>query len=202
MYIDFFVEEYSAEAALRILLPNMLPSDWAWNIHCFRGKPNLLRKLPSRLNSYAKWVPENHRFVILVDRDRDDCCQLKSILEQMAINVGLRTKTSCAGGSFQVLNRIVIEELEAWFFGDIEAICAAYPGVPRSLAEQERFRNPDDIQGGTAEALEQVLQAAGHHLGGLEKARAAREIAEHMEPKRNRSASFQAFYQGLLAFRG
>jgi hypothetical protein len=48
----------------------------------------------------------------------------------MAISAGLITKSSCQKDkSFQVLNRIVVEELEAWFFGDVQAIRQAYPKV-------------------------------------------------------------------------
>jgi 2'-5' RNA ligase len=197
MYIDFFLEEYSAKAMLEVLLPKILPLTVNWEIRDFRGKQQLLQKIPLLLKSYASWLPSNHHIVILIDRDQEDCHQLKAQLEAIAAGAGLTSKSTITSGSFQVLNRIAIEELEAWFLGDIEAICTAYPGVPISLAQQARFRDPDNIKGGTAEALEQILQNARHHLGGLEKARAAREIAAHMEPSRNRSASFQAFLTGL-----
>ncbi|WP_410250836.1 hypothetical protein [Sodalinema sp.] len=54
------------------------------------------------------------------------------------------------------------------------------------------------MQGGTWETLEKVLQRGGYHKGGLEKLRAAREIAPHMNPSVNRSRSFQVFYKSLL----
>jgi len=91
----------------------------------------------------------------------------------------------------------LVEELEAWFFGDVSALIAAYPGVPATLAHRARFRDPDAISGGTWESLERVLQRAGHHTGGLEKLRAAREIAKHMDPERNRSRSFCGFRDRL-----
>jgi hypothetical protein len=97
-----------------------------------------------------------------------------------------------------VLNRLAIEELEAWFFGDVGALRAAYPGIPSSLGERANYRDPDAIRGGTWEALERELQRAGHHREGLAKIKAAQEIAAHMAPERNRSRSFQAFRQGLL----
>jgi hypothetical protein len=199
MYIDFFLEEYSAKTMLEILLPKILPAHIDWEIRDFRGKQQLLQKIPALLKSYATWISSDHHIVILIDRDQDDCHQLKAKLEQIVAEAGLSSKTSSQSNTFQVLNRIAIEELEAWFLGDIEAICAAYPGVPTSLAQQARFRDPDNIKGGTAEALEQILTNARHHLGGLEKARAAREIATHMEPERNRSTSFQTFLTGLEA---
>jgi len=96
------------------------------------------------------------------------------------------------------VNRLAVEELEAWFFGDVEAIAAAYPRVPRNLARKAPFRNPDRIKGGTWEALERVLQRAGHFPGGLGKIEAARAIARHMDPQRNRSRSFCVFRDALL----
>lgn len=198
MYIEFLVEEFSAKVLLEILLPRILSSEYEWKIHHFQGKTDLLKRVPNLLRGYSQWIPPDYRFVVLVDRDRDDCRVLKTQLEDIATNAGFITKARANNKAFQVLNRIVIEELEAWLFGDIEAICTAYPGVPITLTQQARFRNSDEIKGGTCEALEQVLQAAGHHPGGLEKARAAREIAQYMNPKVNKSPSFQTFYSGLL----
>jgi hypothetical protein len=90
-----------------------------------------------------------------------------------------------------------VEELEAWFFGDIPALRAAYDGVPASLAAKAEFRDPDAIRGGTAERLERVLQNAGHFRGGLLKTRAAREISAHMNADENRSRSFCELRDGL-----
>ena len=116
-----------------------------------------------------------------------------------AQKVGLITKTSAqTNQEFQVLNRIIIEELEAWFFGDINALRQAYPKVSPNLAKREAYRNPDTIKGGTWEALERVLKRAGYHQGGLEKYKAASEISPHMNPSINQSKSFQVFSEGLL----
>jgi hypothetical protein len=46
-------------------------------------------------------------------------------------------------------------------------------------------------------ALARILQQAGYHRGGLPKMEAAGRIARHMDPARNRSRSFQVFYDGL-----
>jgi hypothetical protein len=95
-----------------------------------------------------------------------------------------------------------VEELEAWFFGDVDALRKAYPGIPASLGERAGYRNPDAIRGGTWEALERELQRAGHHREGLAKIKAAREISAWMEPLRNRSPSFRTFREGLLGLVG
>jgi uncharacterized protein DUF4276 len=200
MHLEVLVEEPSTEAALSHLLPRILGPRASFFIHPHRGKPDLLRKLPARLRAYRRWLPEDWRIVVLIDQDDADCLQQKRNLEAVAREAGLLTRTAAGNGRrFQVLNRLAIEEIEAWFFGDVEALCTAYPGVPRSLGSRSRFRDPDAIRGGTWEALEKELQRAGYHRGGLAKIEAARAISMHMEPARNRSRSFQALRQGLLS---
>jgi hypothetical protein len=188
-YLEVLVEEPSAEAALNILLPRIVPGV-PFQIVPFNGKDSLLRKLPDRLRSYAGyWAETSLRLVVLVDRDTDDCVALKTRLCAMARQAGLPTHA--------VLFRIVIEELEAWFLGDVPALRAAYPRVPASLAGRTRFRDPDAVAGGTCQALERVLQQGKYHEKGLQKVRAATDIAPHMDIENNRSKSFQVFRDGL-----
>jgi hypothetical protein len=98
----------------------------------------------------------------------------------------------------QVVNRIAVEELEAWFFGDTGALRAAFPHVPPTLGQKAPYRNPDEIKGGTWEALERELQRSGYFRGGLPKIEAARTIARYMEPERNGSRSFCHFRNALV----
>jgi hypothetical protein len=199
VHLEFLVEEFSTQECLNQILPKILFENVTYKIHAFRGKSDLIKKLPERLKGYKCWITDDYRIIILVDRDNEDCQKIKEKLENIAQQTGLITKTiSEDKKTFQVLNRIAIEELEAWFFGDISAIVAAYPRVSPNLGQQEKYRDADAIRGGTWENLEKVLQRAGHHKGGLEKLRAAREISQYMEPHLNRSRSFQVFYNGLL----
>jgi hypothetical protein len=196
MHIEFLIEDYSGGEALKEFLPQCLVTGTEYQVHNFSGKQDLLKKLTDRLKGYKAWIPDDWLIVVLIDRDDEDCIQLKQQLEDIATQAGFITKSQDSL-SFQLLNRIMIEELESWFFGDVDAICKAYPGVKSSLAQQEKYRDPDAIKGGTCEALERVLQKARYHQGGLDKPKAAREIARHMNPAINRSKSFQAFYEGL-----
>jgi hypothetical protein len=198
MHLVVFVEEESAEHALRVLLPRILDPGQELEILRFNGKPRLLRELPKRLRGYRRQRRGDLAIVVMVDRDRHDCRKLKEQLETSATQAGFATASSPdQRGRFQIVNRIAVEELEAWFFGDLEALCAAYPGVPTNLDKRRGFRDPDAIPGGTWEALERVLKEAGHHRAGLAKIRAARDIAAHMQPERNRSVSFQSFCLGV-----
>jgi hypothetical protein len=187
--LEVLVEEPSAEQALRILLPRIVPGV-RFGIRPSPGKAALVRELPKRLRGYAaRMSRERLKVAVLVDRDDDDCLKLKATLDWMAAEAGLATPAS-VDRDFAVLNRIVVEELEAWFIGDVPALRAAYPRVPTSLGEQARFRDPDAIAGGTWQALERLLRAHGYHRGGLGKVKAAMDIAPHMDVESNRSRSF------------
>ncbi|WP_414937657.1 DUF4276 family protein [Amycolatopsis sp. cmx-11-51] len=183
------VEERSADEALRALLPKITPGV-AFRIAPFDGKEDLLRKLPHRFREYTYyWRAVNSRVVVLVDRDDDDCLELKAQLSRMAKEAGLPAEA--------VLFRIVIEELEAWFLGDVSAVHAAYPRVSLDLVKRVKFREPEDVPGGAWEALEHLFQQHGYHKKGLAKMIAARDIAPHMDVENNRSQSFQVFRDGL-----
>lgn len=193
------VEEQSMEAALESLLPKLL-GDVEFQILRFQCKDDLLSKLPHRLEGYASWLPEDSVILVLVDRDDEDCRLLKQELENITAGARLVSKTTAGmGRRFQVVNRIAVEELEAWFFGDWPAVQAAYPRVPDTVPQKAGFRDPDAIAGGTWEALERVMQQAGYFKPRLRKIECARAVAQHMEPARNRSASFRAFVSAIEA---
>lgn len=191
-HVEVLVEEPSMEAALRILLPKIV-GNMSFQIYVHQCKDDLMKCLPQRLRGYAKWLPRNWRILVVVDRDDDDCEALKNRLENMAADAGLITKSRSADSNYRVANRLAIEELEAWYFGDWIAVQGAYPRVPRNIPSKAKFRDPDTITGGTWEAFERILQKAGYFKGGLRKIEAARSVAEFMNPQCNKSQSFQIF---------
>jgi len=198
MHIEFLLEEPSCAEALKLLVPKIIGKQVSFATRVFQGKTDFLNSLPARLRGYSRWLPRDWRIVVLVDCDRDDCRVLKAKLEKTALDAGLATRTNPRRtGGLQVLNRIAVEELEAWFFGDIEAIATSYPRIPRSLADKRGFRDPDAISGGTWEALERILKHAGYYAAGMPKIEVARFIGRHLLPNRNRSASFKTFCRGL-----
>jgi hypothetical protein len=192
-HVEILVEEPSAEAALRILLPKIL-NDISFEIYPHSCKDELLVRLPSRLRGYAAWLPPNWRVIVVVDKDDDDCAQLKQKLENLSREAGLGTKTAPKAKRVSVINRLAIEELEAWYFGDWQAVRCAYPRVAPGVPKQAAYRVPDAIKGGTWEAFERILQRAGYFKTGLRKIEAARALAFYMDPARNTSQSFGAFY--------
>lgn len=164
-----------------------------------RNKSRLIGELPARFRGYKKRLEngEDLRIVVLVDRDKDDCENLKARLERIAHDAGLQTKSSPdQNGRFQVVNRIAIEELEAWFIGDIEALNSAFSGL-RGEAFPKSFNNPDNS--GTWEHLHRFLKSKGIYKSSYPKIEAAGKIARHMELSRNRSRSFHHFCRGIEA---
>jgi len=188
MHIEFLVEEQSIEMALKILVPKMIGSQHTFVIHNFQDKKKLLKRLPKRMQAYANFLPDDWRIVVLVDRDNDDCKKLKQ-----ALCTASYVMTQKKG--FVVLHRIAIEELEAWFLGDIPAIRVEFPKVPANLDKKQKFRDPDAIKGGTWKTLDKLIKDYGYQ--GLFKTDFAKRVAPFMDIENNRSKSFQVFRDGL-----
>ncbi len=199
MHLEFLVEEQSMEVFLQGILPRLLPNPHTFKIHVFQGKSDLMKRLSERLRGYYRWLPCNYRIVVMVDRDDDDCRALKMRLNAAVEASHLRPRSRAGHGSWQVVNCIVIEELEAWYFGDWEAVRRAYPKVSENTTRKVRYRNPDAISGGTCQAFERILKRHGYFKTGLRKIEAAQAIAAYVEPERNRSHSFAVFRKALAA---
>lgn len=202
MRIEFFVEELSIEYFLQILVPKIIGNAFAFKIHSYNGIQDLLKRLPDELEDiYSRVRHENDlKICIIIDKDDEpNCLTLKQTLEKMALKAGLTTKsTPNYDGSYHVLNRIAIEELEAWYFGDVPAIHKAFPRVEITLDKKKGYRDPDAIKGGTWEKLIHLLISKRYETG-ISKTKLAEKIAVHMDPSRNRSHSFQVFRDGLLS---
>ena len=197
--LEVLVEEPSAEAALRHLLPKLVPITVRWKIVNLKSKPELLKKLEARLRAYRVRVEqgEDVRILVLVDRHDDDCLVLKRELATAAARAGLSTRSRPGGdGRFRVVNRVVVEELESWFLGDPAAVRAAFPSLPAANPGSAPFRSPE--RGGW-KALHRYLRKNGIYRGRYPKIDAARRIAPKMDVTANRSVSFQQFRAGLAA---
>ena len=196
-HLEFLAEEPSMAAFLRAFLPRFFPNVTA-DVREYQGKGDLLRKLEGRLRGYADWLPDDWRIVVVVDRDDDDCHRLKERLDRMAVGAGLLTRSRAGNRPWRVVNRIAIEELEAWYFGDPDAVCTAYPRVPRTFASRTPYRQPDAIAGGTWEAFDPLLQDHGYFNNGMPKTQVARDFATLVVPERDTSPSFQRRYNAIV----
>ena len=95
-----------------------------------------------------------------------------------------------ANSQWQVATRIAIEELEAWYFGNWEAVSAAYPNVPADIPRRAANRESDKILGGTWEAFERILRKRNYFASGLRKVEAAALIGKHFDVEKCSSPSF------------
>lgn len=203
MLIEAVVEEPSMVRALEHLVPKVLAGK---EIHLkfvnCKDKDRLLKKLPDLFHGYARRAENdaNFRVMVLIDNDGGDCAVLKKQMEDMAANVGLLTKAQAGGdGNFTAVNRIVMQELEAWFLGDPRALRQAFQRLPGSFEERESYRDPE--QNRAWETLQRLLNEHGYYEGvePFPKPEIANLVAPHMSIERgvNRAPSFAAFIEGL-----
>ncbi|MDP1591587.1 MAG: hypothetical protein Q8M07_27775, partial [Prosthecobacter sp.] len=130
--------------------------------------------------------------VVVLDSDREDCAKLLQELYQLV--------EGC-DPSPRVLFRLAIEEMEAWYFGDRNAILRAYPRAKKNLLD----RYSQDSICGTWETLADAVypggsvavNKSGWPLSGQLKHEWADKIGPHLDLEANISQSFCKFRDGL-----
>lgn len=150
-----------------------------WLIIHHQGKSDLERSYPRKMK---EWREPGVRFIILRDNDGSDCLILKQRLVSKTPNPAP-----------EYLVRIVCQEREIWFLGDLAAVAAAYPAAAR----QQQFKN---LSRSDPDSLMNASDLIGYLTGTQTKIGRAGEIAKHMQPGKNRSTSFQVFVNGLSSF--
>jgi len=143
---------------------------------------SLLHQLPAKLRAFAS-APDSGELgvVILVDADQDDCEELASTLRKAVARVA---------GRLQVMVRIAVEEIEAFYLGDLHALKAAFPDADMRLA---RKYVPDSICN-TWELFGQVVGDGGGNKVAWAEAMGAKVTTL---PSKNRSPSFRALCRAL-----
>ena len=180
--IVFMTEEPSMDATLRNLLPKLFPDFREfehWLIIHHQGKSDLERSYPIKMR---EWREPGVRFIILRDNDGADCLVLKQKLVSKVPN-----------HAPEYLVRIVCQELESWFLGDLVAVAAAYPAAARHRQFNRLSRSDPDSLTNASDLIERLT-------GTQTKIGRAGEIAKRMQPASNRSNSFQVFVNGLSRF--
>ena len=185
------------EAFLQSWFSNCFPIDAYTSTITFEGKKDLLTNLGGQIKAYQRVKVPNFvfRHIVLVDSDNDDCIVLKKKVLEICRKAGLSTRVP--GNSWEAAVCIVMKELEAWFFGNWDAVVSAYPRVPKDIPRKAAYRDSDNIRGKTSKALERVLQRAGCIKGGLKKSETAELIGSHYIPENSNSTSFRYFHQVL-----
>jgi Domain of unknown function (DUF4276) len=180
--IIFMTEEESMGRTLRAVLPKQFPDFLEtehWLILNHQGKSDLELSYPRKMR---EWREPGVQFIVVRDNDGADCGDLKT-----------RLVSKVPLGAPKYLVRIVCQELEGWFLGDLEAVAAAYPAAARHNSFKSLSnRDPDKLT--NASDLIKGLTGTGA------KTVRAGEIAKQMEPARNRSTSFKVFMGGVAKF--
>lgn len=174
----FFLEEPSARAMLKGLVPRLLPSGWEVKYVIFEGKQDLEKQLPRKLKD---WQLPDCRFVILRDKDSGDCVVIRQDLVEKCR----------AAGKPDALVRIAVHELESWFLGDLAAVEAGL-GTHNLAGKQgsRKFRNPDAL----ANPYQELRRLTA---GRYQKVSGSRAIGIHLSMENNRSYSFKKFISGV-----
>jgi len=209
MHIETLVEDSSAEKLLQVLLPQFLGPQGephTWRVHADKGlgripqglatkadpaKRILLDQLPRLLRGYGR-TPGIDAVVVVLDADKRDCAAFLAELKAAA--------DACDSAS-DTLFRLAIEELEAWYLGDRDALLAAYPRVKLDVLGKYVQDSACDTWELLADAVHSggsaAIKKAGWPLPGQVKHEWAEKIGPFMVPERNISPSFGKLRDGL-----
>jgi hypothetical protein len=209
MHIEVLVEDSSGAKLIETLLPALIGAygePHTWRIHPYKGigrlpkglspksdpsKRALLDQLPRLLAGYGR-TTDIDAVVVVLDSDRRDCRTFLGELNALLQNCRPAPKT---------LFRLAIEEMEAWYLGDQQALLAAYPRAKKDVLS----RYQQDSVCGTWERLADAvhpggsaaIRKAGWPVPGQLKHDWAAKIGPHMRIDNNQSPSFCKLRDGL-----
>lgn len=209
MHIEILVEDSSGEKLLEAVLPKLLGTNGdphTWRMHPYKGigripkdlkgsadptKRILLDRLPRLLRGYGQ-TPGIDAVVVVLDNDKRDCVSFLSELKVLA--------TDCNRAS-STLFRLAIEEVEAWYLGDRQALTDAYPRANADVLKRYVQDSVCDTWELLADAIypggSTAIKKAGWPLPGQVKHEWAERIGPLLEPDRNVSPSFGKLRDGL-----
>lgn len=183
MDLVFLLEGESEKEMLHEFLPRFLPKDINPVLIPFEGKQDLLKRLNIKIKG---WMKPCVGFVILCDKDHEDCILLKQKLQKAC--------SSCGEGRYLI--RIACAEIESWYLGDLFAVEKAFS--LKNLGtynKKKKYRAPDQL-GNAKEELKKLTSKAYKEKSG------SREIGKYLSPNPcdNSSCSFGVFLSGLKRF--
>jgi hypothetical protein len=177
--IVVLAEEPSGQVIAECLAQKLSIAD---HILCLQhqGKSDLERSFPRKIGHWRSSRPP--RFIVMRDNDGANCLQLKARLLALVPRDAVN----------RVKIRLVVQELESWYLGDLDAVRRAGLLSQAQLVAQKRkaiLRTPDRI--GNAKQIFKNRVAEG---GQIEL---ARRIGPHLSLTDNKSPSFHAFVGAL-----
>ena len=178
--IIFLLEEPSMETLLKELLPRLfLGFKYKEHFLCIphEGKSDLDKSIPRKLKGWSH--PQDH-FVIVRDNDNANCIEVKKRFIQLC-------KTS---GRPDTLIRLVCQELESWYLGDLAALADAFNNPKlNSAGLRKKYKYPDTFQKPSAD-LKNLIP-------NFQKSVAAKKMAQRLTKENNVSPSFNVFISGI-----
>lgn len=209
MHIEILIEDSSGKELLEAVLPKLFGKfgePHSWNMHSYKGigripkglkgsidpmKRILLDRLPRVLQGYGK-SPGIDAVVVVLDTDRRNC---KDFLNE------LQTLAAACNPAPNTLFRLAIEEIEAWYLGDRQALTEAFPHAKADILNHY----VQDSVCGTWELLADAvypggstaIKKSGWPLPGQVKHEWAARISPLLDPDRNVSPSFGKLRDGL-----
>jgi hypothetical protein len=174
--VVFLLEERSMKALLEGLMPRFFP-DLKFQCVQHEGKHDLEKSIPRKLRG---WQEPGVHFVVVYDNDRGNCIELKQRL----------TALCNESGRPDTLVRIACQELEAWYFGDTEALSLAFDKKQlRTIGDKARYRDPDSMAYPSKELSKLIPE--------FQKISGARKMSVHLSRTANRSGSYHELMDGI-----
>lgn len=130
-HLVFMTEEASMEVCLSHILPKFLPDDVTFQIIPHEGKQDLEKSIPKKLRAWNNCEGIEYKFIVLRDKDGGDCISFKNNLVRLCSDAGRSDS----------LVRIVCNELESWFLGDLNAVELGM-GI-RNIARMQNKKNSE-----------------------------------------------------------
>jgi hypothetical protein len=169
MHFEILVEDQSGKKALEVLVPKLIGNAHTFVVHPYKGigrvptnmrdprdasKRILMDNLPKLLKGYGRTQAGRRTFseVVILVCDLDEKCLREFLVELNGVLNRCDPKP-------ETRFCIAIEESEAWFLGDVEAVKEAYP-----RASDEVFSSYiNDSICGTWERLADAVYPGGLH---------------------------------------
>jgi len=212
VHLEILVEDQSGKKALDILVPKIIGDEHTFKVRSYKGmsripknmkdtddagKRILSDNLPKLLKGYGKTFdsyPADYSATVILVCDLDKRCFKIFRQELLAILNACNPKP-------ETRFCISIEEGEAWFLGDINAVKNAYPKAKDAILNSY----VNDSICGTWEKLAdavyaggaQKLSVKGFQVVGEQKSKWAEDITPHMNITQNMSPSFCYFRDKL-----
>ena len=209
MHIEIVVEDSSGAKLLDAVLPKLLGEQGdphTWRIKAYKslgcipknlnagGDPAnriLLDRLPRLLKGYGK-TPGINAVVVVLDTDKRNCTEFLAELKALENNCNPPPNT---------MFRLAVEEVEAWYLGDRQALAQAYPRAKADVLDRYVQDSACDTWELLADAVYKggsaAIKKAGWPLPGKIKHEWAEKIGPLLDPDRNTSPSFGKFRDGI-----